>query len=113
MGGWMAPPLPPPLFGFDFDPLILKWFYFISLIVLFIVIVYEVLDVIFFILFSKGKMKLPKHLPSFIYNWLNLIKTLSTIENKRNYIEAASLVLKHLIIYILLFFVFLILYYIT
>jgi len=64
-----------------------KWFLILSSILVLIGLLYNVLNIIFFVLFSKGKLKMPVYLPTSILNWLSDIKAISAQEDNGSFIE--------------------------
>jgi hypothetical protein len=59
------------------SPIFLKWFFLIGSIIVFLLILENILSIILFYLFTKGKAKVPNLLPSFISNRLKLLENLS------------------------------------
>lgn len=52
-----------------------------------ILIIYNLLDILLLISLNKGKIKIPKYLPSSIYNWLKLQEYLSEDDSIRMFID--------------------------
>lgn len=92
-----------PFLGIDLnDPIFLKWMTMISIIIMSLFTIYLFLNIIIFILFSKNKIQMPKHFPSFVLKKLESLHTLSKIENKSIIIDFYLKYIFYSIIFILL-----------
>ena len=97
-----------PILGFDVDPLYLKWFFITQIVVISMYILFLILNICLYILFSKNKITTPTHLPSFTINWLKRLERLSTIKDKTIII---GYLFKYIFIYLLFICIYIFLYY--
>ena len=82
---------------FIYNIIYIRWFLYFGIFTSSIMILYYILYLYLYIMFSKGKINLPIYLPLFILNWLESIKNLSQIPNKGHMI---SLFLTFLLTYL-------------
>lgn len=94
--------------SFDFKFINMQWFLIISLVLIFFIIAYEVLSLILCILFSKGKIKIPRYLPSFVLNWLEVLQALGALEDKTIFV---NYYFKHIAIFVFIFIIISLTYY--
>lgn len=82
---------------------IFKWIVIIASILSIIQVLYNIICIYLYIMFSKNKINIPIHLPLSIINWLNFIKNISKSEDKGIFIE---LFFRQILIYIVVFLIF-------
>lgn len=66
---------------------LIKIYFILGSISSIIMICYYILNLYLFIMFSKGKISMPIHLPQFILNWLKFIQEVSQFEEKGVFID--------------------------
>jgi hypothetical protein len=64
-------------FSYLNNPVFLKWTMLICIVISFLLVLDGILSIILFILFTKGKIKVPNLLPSYFYDRLKLLESLS------------------------------------
>ena len=79
---------------------LIKIYFVFSSIASFLLICYYTLCLCLYVMFSKGKISMPIHLPEFILDWLRFIQKISQHENKGVFIDVYF---RNIIIYIIVF----------